>query len=570
MPIIIGNNNNQGNEIADAAARLADNLWGKGAMQSQLLGAQTLAEQQRAYGLSDENKRRAAIQADPYGAAALAAAAALGKGGVDGVTAARLANAAANPNSSPTDLTRAGLAAGQPMRDTVGGFTMEQGTTRRGQDLTYKSTTRGQDVNAQTQRDVAGIQGTNQLNLERAKQDAEPINVIDENGRTVVVSRADAIRRGLQPIMSKDQVVGGMIQGYNARRNSPPTMPSQQGTTTAPLKGPSFDINGPLSPPSTMAAPNGRDLTTTVDRPQPPVLQPNLMLGPDAPLGIQEAVGERATNIPMLETGGMRRQGVSRDGGQTVTLGDGTTVPAQGFLPAGPESAIAQGRLGNIVQSDQTWMQKNPQASPEKSGAMKAILALGGPQQLGVNEINRALGATGLSKVITPLVGQDIAAAQTNLNVWNEQMIRGLGVSSDPGQKEQRRIYENLLPGDSFLNNPAVEAMKIPALANALVQRNEVLHRQLASVADPSSPMLGKLQQDIAENEKALDMLTNPNWGSQPFDVATSPGNALEAQAGRAGNNPDGTPRQAMPTATGPNGQKVQWNGQQWVPMNGR
>lgn len=515
MPIIIGNQNNQNNEIADSMARVADSIWGKGAMQASLLGAQTDAERQRAYQLSDENKRRALVQSmasgnlhDPN---LRAAAIALGPDAVKALSAGNVF-ATAVPGADPNAVTSAQLGAMMPTEQTVGGYSrklnLERENNIRNNDTSIR--TNAATNTSQEAQNAARIAST------RATEEWKDNNslVQDRNGNYVLKRNAP----GTPGLMTPQQVVGGAMS--EAMAAPQPTVDRPQPTI---LSGPSptAGSNGQLSPPPTMANPTPRDLTNTVVRPQPTVMGAAEKLQ-NMPTDFRAAAGLPTGHMEFLGPDGAHA--ISLDGGQTMVL-DGTNqrVPVQGsgFAAVGGQTAY-QDVAGERQRQHLLNSQDYAEPTPETSQAMADLYNMppGAVVDAG-NIANNIAGFTGLNNYLPGgEIGGDAQRQVQRAGIVKNQLLRTFQNSQAFGIKEQGNVGQ-LIQSPSLFSNPVTLSKQIPTIFNFLVDQRRQLKEKL-KYATPDQ--IGKFGEALADNDRALRLLTNPQWGGG--DAAPAAGGA--------------------------------------------
>jgi hypothetical protein len=172
---------------------------------------------------------------------------------------------------------------------------------------------------------------------------------------------------------------------------------------------------------------------------------------------------------------GLRMSAVSHDGGQTITLPDGRTMPANGsgFLPASNEAALQQSKDNLQIQEAQRPLAgANPQGPSQ--AAIDAQTAAGSVPRLvehansiagvvpGGNAVLRAVGA--------PIIGPGTINAQQNQDQRTQETVSTLmGNPNRPSNYSSKQVAE-LLPQEGYFASGAVEANKVTAIQHRLQQ----------------------------------------------------------------------------------------------------
>ncbi len=535
MPTIIGaQDNGQAKTLADAFSRFADSTWGSGAQSAALRNAQTQEAQQRAYQLSDQNRREADLQKsleagiDPRDPHQLALAVATGK--IDKLQAARLYQTANTAGATAPVTQAAQIGAGQSYGNTFGDAAMKDATTRRGQDIGLKgtmysadstartaergqditkgTTERGQDITAGTARDVEKMRGENAQQTELLKQGAEIIQVPDPTSPSGFRNVTRAQAAGMPGAVGSD-VVKGMVLGQSFGLGGP------QAPQQPALPNPSFDGTALPTPPGLMGgqsfpvqAPNGNNLTATVARPQPTTMSDPTTWSPDQRSMMGLPTGH--TEFLHPETG---EHGVSQDGGQTIVTDSGQRVPVagSGFAAVGGPTAFTDVQAMNARRD----VLQNPdfaEPTPQTSQVMSDLANLPpGAARDAAGLLNGVAGLTGLNAFLPGgEVGADTNRAAQRLAIFNNQMKRAFKNSEAFGVKEQRSV-DDLLPGNGIFTNPVTESKKLPELYKFLADQRSMLRQQIKSVPAAEIP---KVLAALQDNAKAMKMLTSPKWGS--------------------------------------------------------
>lgn len=252
---------------------------------------------------------------------------------------------------------------------------------------------------------------------------------------------------------------------------------------------------------------------------------------------------------------------ISRDGGRTAILSDGSAIPATGFLPVGQEAALGQARDNNVRSGAAApLVTANPATGQAATDAARTTGL--GPKVGSV--LNEELGAIpGGPAVIkgftgSPQIAPGVQDARQTQDIRNQQTRAALSASAGRQTIQGQKWVDELLPQGSALANPATEAGKPAKIVNAL----QGDYAQLQAVATDPNTMPAdrvKVTQQMREIQNVIRM-----WTDQP-PAAGAPQAPATPQAAPAA----GAPAAAAPTqtATGPGGKKIGLVNGQWVPM---
>ena len=361
--------------------------------------------------------------------------------------------------------------------------------------------------NNDASRDVAQIQADKQAASDKYKFDNTYENTYDpDTNRTVLTPRSQAAGREVAP--TKDSVVGGML-----RKVADGQQASQPGA--------------PLSNPFAALPPQVQHVAG-VDVPEQSMIEPR---------------------------SGMT--GISRDGGQTLVLPNGATIPATGFQPVPQETALNQARDNNVRQSASKPLVVGNPINSQASADAANTTGIGSKAATFFNDDLGAipggpavLNAVTGSPEIAPGIQRSRAQQDVRNNAARAVLLGGPGRQTVQAQK----WVNDLIPqGDAFAN-PATEAAKIPTIVNALAGDHEQI-RQL--VIDPNTAPAErvKLVQQLHQIENTIRMYTDPPPAAPAQPAAPTAGAPAQA------------PTQ---TATNPKtGQKMGLVNGQWVPFSG-
>jgi hypothetical protein len=264
------------------------------------------------------------------------------------------------------------------------------------------------------------------------------------------------------------------------------------------------------------------------------------------------------------------RTAISRDGGRTAILPDGTTVPATAFQPVGQDAALTQAR-DNGVRASAT--QPLVVGDPSKSQAAADAANTSGIASKAATFFNEDLGALpGGSAVLkattgSPEIAPSIQRSRAQQDVRNNQ-ARAVLLGAPGRQTVQAQKWVNdLIPQGDAMANPATEAAKVPTIVNALAGDHEQI-RQL--VIDPNTAPAErvKLVQQMHQIENTIRMYTDPVSAASPSGAGAPTATAAAAAPPNAGPPKTVTSQAPTQTATNPNtGQKMGLVNGQWVPL---
>lgn len=200
--------------------------------------------------------------------------------------------------------------------------------------------------------------------------------------------------------------------------------------------------------------------------------------------------------------------------------------------------------------------------SKEGDSARQDLAIVGQLRQLGGQIQNLGTGAAlqgwlaerGIK--VGPNVGEIEAFNALVDKLTPQQRVPGSGASSDLDV----RMFKSALP--SLIRTPGGNELilsTLEAVANDKAARAAIADRALTGELKPQDAI--KALRALPDPMAALKEARKDGFRSLP-----------QVQQERQGQSPQGVPQQqpspaAAPTATGPNGQRVIWNGQAWVPM---
>ncbi|SFI39994.1 hypothetical protein [Bradyrhizobium sp. Gha] len=463
MPRII-NAYNENSALGKTIADLGEAMFGD--------QAQKEVYRQKAFGLKRENDNipllaDAAASGDRNAIARYGVLA--GKTGQDAADFNRLA--VSNHASGVDDLrlALATMGAGGAFSSTAAG---------QGRDLANRSGIA--NIQAGASRDVAHIQADKQAASDKYKFDNTFEQTYDDNpssptyGRTVLTPRSQAAGREAAP--TKDSVVGGMLRRVADTQ--------QPGATPAAAADPFSSMS-----------PRWQKIAG-VDLPEQSLIEPR-----------------------------SGTTGISRDGGQTVILSDGRTVPATGFQPVSQETALGQARDNNVrASAAQPLTAPNP-ASGRAAADAAATSGLGPKLSTFLNEdIGAIPGATTVLKAATgsPQIAPAVQEARQSQEIRNN-LARTVLLGAPGRQTVQAQKWVNdLLPQGNALANPATEAGKIPVVVNALKADHEQ-YRQLALDPNTAPQERAKAVQAMHQIENTVRLFTEPAAGPPPPQETSTP-----------------------------------------------
>lgn len=255
--------------------------------------------------------------------------------------------------------------------------------------------------------------------------------------------------------------------------------------------------------------------------------------------------------------------GISRDGGRTVILPDGRTVPATGFQPVGQDAALTQARDNGVRSSAASPLVVQNPANSQAAADAKNTTGIGAAVE---TMANAHLGSIpGMPAVIQGAAGSPEIAPETQ-RARSQQDIRNnqaravlLGGPGRQTVQAQKWVNELIPQGDAFAN-PATEAAKIPTIVKALQGDHEQI-RQLAVDPNTLPAERVKLVQQLHQIENTIRMYTDPAAGQPPAQAAAAPTAGAPAAPAPQGAGP-------TQTATNPQtGQKIGLVNGQWVPL---
>jgi hypothetical protein len=229
------------------------------------------------------------------------------------------------------------------------------------------------------------------------------------------------------------------------------------------------------------------------------------------PPQIQHVAGVAVPEQSLIEPrSGMT--GISRDGGQTVILPNGATIPATGFQPVGQDAALAQARDNGVrASAAQPLVVANPAAGKAAADAA-ATSGIGAKVKTLANEELGALpGGPAVIQAVTgsPQIAPATQEARATQDIRNNQ-ARSVLLGAPGRQTVQAQQWVNdLLPQGSALANPATEAAKIPVIVNALKADHEQ-YRQLAIDPNTLPAERTKAVQTMHQIENTIRLYTEP------------------------------------------------------------
>lgn len=321
--------------------------------------------------------------------------------------------------------------------------------------------------------------------------------VDDGNGGLVYMPKSQAAGRGAP--MSSDAVVANMLRRYATQQ---PVQAADAGAQPAAA---------PAAPSNPFA---------------------------NVPPAIQKKIGVYMEPQSFIEPrSGMT--GISHDGGQSITLPDGRTVPATGFQPVGAETALAQARDNNVrASAAQPLAVQNP---ADSKAAADAAATTGIGPKLGTianEELGALPGGPAVLKAVTgsPQVAPETQQARQAQDIRNN-MARTVLLGAPGRQTVQAQKWVNdLLPQGDALANPATEAAKIPVVVNALKADHEQ-YRQLAIDPNTLPAERAKAVQTMHQIENTIRLYTEP-----AAPTAGAPAPAQQPAAPTAGAPPAADP----------------------------
>lgn len=372
------------------------------------------------------------------------------------------------------------VAAGRGVGDTAFGVKLNDTTTRR-----------GQDVQAETSRDVARIGADRQAQSDRYKHDNTPVAVQGPDGRTGYSTQA-AIGREVQsgdgftpkvsPILSSDQVRAGVF----TRILSP-------------------ELGG-RGQPSTGAESVIAKLPSFVRKEFGAYFEPKPYFNP--------------------QTGSVV---TSRDGGDTYEEGSRTEpLRGTGFIPMGEQTAAADARMARAqrqAQQPPPMLDVDPRQGEVGAAAYKGS----GADAFIADDLNAFLGSLGITKGITKLglgpslgmgegageVGPEYQRARERLAIFR-QTVKAAFINSPTFPLKEQRMVDDILPSDRLLTNPESERQKVGTLGQHLRDDNARLRQEIVNAVTPDE--VERFRRALSENERALRTLTNraPNPAATP------------------------------------------------------
>ena len=281
------------------------------------------------------------------------------------------------------------------------------------------------------------------------------------------------------------------------------------------VKAGMFAPSAPQTAPQNASAPAGPPSTTSLD--------------PDR------------RHILGLETGtqtymhpGLRMSAVSHDGGQTITLPDGRTMPAagSGFQPASNEAALQQSR-DNI----QIGEAQHPMAGAGQTGPSQAALDANTAAGSGARLLEHANGMVGLipgagaaaRAVGYPVIGPGTVDAQQQQDQRNQETMSTL--MGNPGRPSNfsQALIKDLLPEEGYARSGAVEANKVAKIQQRLKQ--EYAEAQ-AVATNPNTP--SDVRQKYLDHMRRVEK-TYGLWASPAQGGAQQPQQAPQAPAPQQG-----------------------------------
>jgi hypothetical protein len=336
-----------------------------------------------------------------------------------------------------------------------------------------------------------------QMAVKQYELDNTPVQVFDPvSKRTVLVPRSQFAGREAPP--TPESVKGAVLQGY--LQGQPP----QGGQPSAPPAQP----NAQPSAFNTGAAPVAAGNPFSGMSPQ-----------------MQHVLG-----VGMTEQAYVHPQsgltGTSRDGGQTITLTDGRTVPGMGtgFMPVPADAALAQARDNNVRASASQPLVVGDPTQGQAAADARATSGIAPTASRILNEeIGAIPGATSVLNAVagSPEVGADTRRAESRQDIRNNQ-ARSVLLSSPGRQTVQAQKWVNeLLPQGSIMANPETEANRVKTIVDALAADHEQI-RQLATDPNTLPTERPKLVQQLHTIENTIRMFTEPPEGAaqQPAQPA--------------------------------------------------
>jgi hypothetical protein len=214
-------------------------------------------------------------------------------------------------------------------------------------------------------------------------------------------------------------------------------------------------------------------------------------------------------------------QGVSYDNGQTVTLPDGSVVPATGYNPSSDTTGVAEARMA-VAKQQAAGAPNSPQASDVKNGKLyDSVRKLGGISGFAQNEANNYLGAFGIPEMIgVGEISPEHQRAKSELDLFRQLSVAAFTNSPTNPVKEMAQVRA-MLPTDAVFSNSVTEANKLETIAQYLLEDNDRLKGYIQRAVTPDEVTRGR--NALEANNKVLNMIMPDGWngaGSAPPEQA--------------------------------------------------
>lgn len=216
--------------------------------------------------------------------------------------------------------------------------------------------------------------------------------------------------------------------------------------------------------------------------------------------------------------------GISRDGGRTVILPNGASIPATGFQPVDQGTALNEAR-GNVQRAQVAHPLAVPNAVNSQAAANAANTSgIGAKVATIVNDELGALpGGPAVIKAFTgsPQIAPGVQSARQDQDILAQQTRALLAGATGRQTTQAQKWVDELLPqGDAF-SNPATEATKVPKIIGALQGDHEQLRQVVQTTADPAERTKALVQMHQIEGLiKKWTAPAAPTAGAQPAAAA--------------------------------------------------